>query len=144
MDILKLYFIDVLKYKFFDFGGRASRAEFWYFHLFYFLLIFLYSLFDTSYIGSIGLLGGLQTVLSKIFGVALFVLLIPRFALVVRRLHDVDKSGWYYLVKLIPLIGGLILFVWFISEGYHGNNKWGPNPYEIAEDESYSHLLVDD
>ena len=53
---------------------------------------------------------------------------IPGLALVVRRLHDLGKSGWFYLIILFPIIGALVLLVFFCIEGQKEDNKWGPDP----------------
>ncbi|MBT3559904.1 MAG: DUF805 domain-containing protein [Flavobacteriaceae bacterium] len=53
---------------------------------------------------------------------------IPSLAVLVRRLHDVGKSGWFYFIVLIPLVGAIWLLVLFCTDGDQGENKWGPNP----------------
>ena len=66
----------------------------------------------------IGLLSGIYTL-----GV-----MIPGLAVSVRRLHDIGRSGWYYLIGLIPIVGGIILLVWFCKEGDRFSNDWGEDP----------------
>lgn len=56
--------------------------------------------------------------------------LIPGLAVCVRRLHDIGRSGWYYFLSLIPIIGGIILIVWTCQDGEPGENEWGANPKE--------------
>jgi uncharacterized membrane protein YhaH (DUF805 family) len=63
--------------------------------------------------------------LSVIYGLAV---LIPSIAVGVRRLHDTDRSGWWLLISLIPLIGGIVLLVFFVLDGTPGENRFGPNP----------------
>ena len=58
--------------------------------------------------------------------------LIPSLAVGVRRLHDTGKSGWYILIGLIPCVGGLILLVFFVTQGDMGDNEYGPDPYAYA------------
>ena len=65
------------------------------------------------------------TVLIPITLTALF---IPSLAVAIRRLHDIGKSGWYYLLVLIPIIGAIWLIVLFVTEGEQGENQYGPNP----------------
>ena len=60
-------------------------------------------------------------------------MLIPGLAVSVRRLHDIGKSGWMYLIILIPLIGVIWLLVLFVTEGENHDNKWGPNPKGIPQ-----------
>lgn len=111
--------------KYVTFSGRASRSEFWWFILFIVIGNFVLGIVDLSLFGrsaggdSISILGGL-------FSLAVF---LPSIAVGVRRLHDVDKSGWWYLLALIPLVGGLILIVFFfIHRGTPGANRFGEDP----------------
>jgi uncharacterized membrane protein YhaH (DUF805 family) len=71
---------------------------------------------------SIGLLSG-------IYGL---VVIIPSLAVTVRRLHDIDRSGWWIFINLIPLIGAIVLLVFAVSEGTPGNNRYGPNPKGVT------------
>ena len=100
-----------------DFSGRARRKEYWMFTLFNVIIAIITSLID-SMLG----LGGI------LYGLFVIATLLPGLAVCVRRLHDVGKSGWWYLIALIPLIGGIVLLVWFCTEGEWEDNKWGPNP----------------
>lgn len=100
--------------KYFVFQGRASRSEYWWFQL-----IFTPSYFISSY---------LENELSYFFlGICLFCF-IPAISVGVRRLHDIDKSGFFLLISFIPFIGGFILLFFMISEGTKGKNKYGDNP----------------
>lgn len=54
--------------------------------------------------------------------------LVPMLAVGVRRLHDVGKSGWYLLISLIPIVGAIILIVWYCTDGNANDNKYGQNP----------------
>lgn len=56
------------------------------------------------------------------------IVFIPALAVVIRRLHDTDRSGWWILISLVPLIGGLVLFVFYLIEGTRGPNRFGPDP----------------
>ena len=55
---------------------------------------------------------------------------LPTLAVVVRRLHDTGKSGWYYLIGLIPLVGSILLIIALVTDSQPGSNQWGPNPKE--------------
>ena len=110
------YFVSVLKNKYADFDGRARRAEYWYFTLFNAVLGFLFGFL----VGLIGL-----DWLSYVWSLAL---LVPGIAVAVRRLHDIGKSGWWYFIILIPLVGAIWLIVLFCKEGDHGPNEYGENP----------------
>ncbi|MBF9131979.1 DUF805 domain-containing protein [Plantactinospora sp. S1510] len=112
------------------FGGRARRAEYWWFFLFLILVGIVTSILDaalgTDFKGS-GVSDGL---LSLIANLALF---LPALALAVRRLHDTDRSGWWVLIGLIPLVGAIVLLVFFVQDGTPGPNRFGPSPkYDVA------------
>ena len=102
-----------LMQKYVEFNGRAARPEFWWFALFTFVVSLV-----------LQVIGG--EILSGIFALAV---LLPSIAVAVRRLHDVDRSGWWYLLVLIPFLGALILiFAFFIHRGTAGANRFGPDP----------------
>lgn len=116
------WYIDVLK-KYVVFGGRARRKEFWMFMLF--------STIISLVLGMIDRLAGMNFgpadsygVLSSIYGVAV---LLPTLAVMWRRLHDTDRSGWWMLLYL-TCIGIIVLIVFWAQEGTAGDNKHGPDP----------------
>tara|TARA_B100000959_G_C14630795_1_gene480182 strand:- start:158 stop:517 length:360 start_codon:yes stop_codon:yes gene_type:complete len=111
------WYLKVLK-NYAGFDGRARRTEYWMFQLFNFIFILVAILFDTF------LLDG-SFVLQVLY---LLAVLIPCIAVGVRRLHDQDKSGWLFLIILIPILGSLILFILFCFDGTSGDNKYGPDP----------------
>jgi uncharacterized membrane protein YhaH (DUF805 family) len=99
-----------------DFTGRARRTEYWMFALVNFGIAVLLELilgFTFLYF------------LTYVYSLAIF---IPSLAVCVRRLHDIGRSGWWYLIGLIPVIGWILLIVWFCTDSQPGANKWGPNP----------------
>lgn len=96
--------------------GRARRSEYWWFALFGFLVGLAAAVLD-------GVLGtGFLYILSTL------ALLLPSITVGIRRLHDTDRSGWWLLIGLIPLIGTVILIVFFVMEGTRGPNQHGPDP----------------
>jgi len=101
-----------------QFDGRAPRAEYWYFVLFMVLVE----------IGAAILDGALFNGNPIFYTIAILVFLLPGLAVAVRRLHDRDQSGWWVCLALIPLIGSIILLVWFVSPGTRGPNRFGPDP----------------
>jgi len=117
------WFLDALKNKYATFEGRARRAEYWYFVLFYALSIVALAIVD-GVVGTFGEEIGIG-LLSGIFVLATFV---PTLAVTVRRLHDTDRSGWWVLLDLVPFIGVLVLFVFTVLDGQPGANRFGPNP----------------
>ena len=113
--------------KFFTFAGRAPRSEYWYFYLFFLICIIAAVVIDgmlnTIILDENGeFAGGMLMVLT------ILALFIPQLAVTVRRLHDLDRSGWWWWLGLVPLVGGIILLVWFCMRGTEGNNRFGPNP----------------
>ena len=99
--------------KFFDFSGRASKSEYWWFQLYNAIIYVLSFVFQ----------GDLVLLLS----ILIIVNLIPVYAVGVRRIHDSDKSGWLVLISLIPLIG-LYIFVLLLQDGSKGKNRFGIKP----------------
>ena len=116
------WFLVALK-KYAIFTGRAQRAEYWYFFLFYILIFIGLSIIDGimgtfSAESGIGFLSGLYTL----------AMLIPSLAVGVRRLHDTSRSGWWLLIGIIPLIGPIVLIVFFVQDSVPGDNLYGSNP----------------
>jgi uncharacterized membrane protein YhaH (DUF805 family) len=107
------------------FSGRASRSEYWFFMLFIYL-----SLFVVAFVG--GLINGLTGMQSNgaaiIPGLYALALILPHLTVTVRRLHDTDRTGWWILISLVPLIGVILLLVWFCTKGTDGPNSYGPDP----------------
>ncbi len=116
------WFLVALK-KYATFSGRSRRSEYWYFILFYLLICIVLGILD-GIIGSSGGASGIG-ILSGIFMLAMF---LPSLAVGVRRLHDTDRSGWWILIGLIPLIGAIVLIVFFVQDSQAGENRFGANP----------------
>ena len=108
--------------KYVDFSGRARRSEFWFFMLFNVAVQIVASLIDGIILGGMGILGL----------VASLGLLVPALAVSVRRLHDSGRSGWWILIGLIPLVGIILLIVWYVNKGEDGPNRFGANPRMLA------------
>jgi uncharacterized membrane protein YhaH (DUF805 family) len=102
--------------KYATFTGRAPRSEYWYFVLFQ-LLVNAVTAFVDLRLGS-NIVGSLVDL----------VLLLPSLAVGVRRLHDIDRSGWWLLIALIPLIGWVFIIIWACTKGSLGPNRFGPDP----------------
>ncbi|MBR1474233.1 MAG: DUF805 domain-containing protein [Muribaculaceae bacterium] len=119
----QLGFVDAVKIclteKYCDFNGRARRSEYWWFCLCNFVL---------SYV--VNLIGGLisPTVGMVLTCIVTLGLLLPGLGVCVRRLHDIGKSGWLVLLALIPLVGAIILIVWYCKDSDRGSNAYGPSP----------------
>lgn len=106
-----------------NFNGRARRAEYWNFCLFN-LLISL-GLGALGQLAGDGFFGSLISGVSYLYSLAVF---IPGLAVAWRRLHDIGKSGAYYLFILIPLVGAILLIIWLATAGDVGDNAYGPDP----------------
>ncbi len=131
MEAIQMFFA-----RYTDFQGRSRRSEYWWVVLAVTLFIFVASFF-VGFLG--GLAGGelnpIGFLLIGIFGLAYLAIIIPAIALMVRRFHDLDQTGWlalvFILLSFIPLIGLLAsvgLIVWFAMPGTVGPNKYGPDP----------------
>jgi len=110
------WYIAVLK-KYAVFSGRAGRKEYWMFVLFNFIFALAAFLLGLITFG----------LLYIVYVVAVFV---PTLAVSIRRLHDIGKSGWYYLINLIPIAGPIWFLVLMCTDSQPGDNQYGPNPKE--------------
>lgn len=111
------------------FSGRAPRSEFWWFVLFTVLVNFALGIVDRAIFG-IAPDGQPVSILGALFSLAV---LLPTIAVGVRRLHDLDRTGWWYLLILIPVLGALVLLFFFVLRGTVGANRFGPDPLETTE-----------
>lgn len=100
-----------------NFEGRARRAEFWWMVLANIIIGIVFNILIA--------ISSVFWVLDIIYILAVF---IPYLAVGVRRLHDTNKSGWWLLIGLIPLVGAIVLIVFFATEGTRETNQWGPSP----------------
>ncbi|MER8047597.1 DUF805 domain-containing protein [Streptomyces sp. NPDC094032] len=110
------WYLDVLK-KYAVFTGRARRQEFWMFALFNLIAAVILVIVDAA-LGTYPLL----------YGIYVLGVLLPSLAVMVRRLHDTGRSGWWILIDLVPLVGAIILIVFLATEGEAQQNAYGPNP----------------
>jgi len=120
------WYLTVLK-KYAVFSGRARRKEYWMFVLFNMIFAVVAALLDN-------LLG---TAIENVgYGLFYFLymlaVLIPSLAVVIRRLHDIGKSGWWIFITFIPLIGSIWLLVLLVTDSQPGVNQYGPNPKETV------------
>jgi uncharacterized membrane protein YhaH (DUF805 family) len=108
-----------------DFSGRARRKEYWMFTLFY-LIIYIVLIGIDSLINVTG-------VLSILFALGM---LVPSLSVTVRRLHDIGKSGWFFLLLLIPIVGPIAMLVFTCQDSQPGTNEYGPNPKDVVGNSS--------
>jgi uncharacterized membrane protein YhaH (DUF805 family) len=118
------WYILVFK-KSFDFQGRATRSEYWWFILISGIVSFLLGILD----GFLGLYNA-DASLGLLSGVYSLIVIIPSIAVATRRLHDIGKSGWWQLLLFIPIIGFIILLIWFVTDSKE-DNQYGPNPKAV-------------
>ena len=123
------WYLDVLK-KYAVFSGRARRMEYWMFALINAIISVILIVIDHA----LGLVPANATplsagLLSGIYGLAV---LLPSLAVQCRRLHDTDRRGWWMLLGLIPIVGGIIVLVFDVLPGQPGPNRFGPDPKGVA------------
>lgn len=105
--------------KYLTIKGRAQRSEYWWFYLFVFL------------VGTVPTQLGMAMesgVIMIIGGLISLALIIPIITAGIRRLHDKDKSGWWFFIGLVPIVGMILLLVWFATRGTVGPNQFGEDP----------------
>ncbi|MCH5245682.1 MAG: DUF805 domain-containing protein [Muribaculaceae bacterium] len=112
------WYVEVLK-NYVNFSGRARRSEYWYFALFNAIISIVLTLVGNMIDPSVG------KGLSYLYALAVF---LPGLGVAIRRMHDIGKSGWYLLLSLIPIVGCIILIIWFCKDSQPGENNWGANP----------------
>lgn len=110
------WYLTVIKEHYADFKGRARRQEFWMFMLINWVISVV-----------LGIVGGLIhfSLLGSIYGLAV---LVPTLGVGVRRLHDMGKSGWWYLICLVPVLGAIYLIYLWCQDSQAEANEWGANP----------------
>ena len=104
------WYVDAFR-RYAEFGGRSRRSAYWWFVLAHWVVLLV--------------LGGIVETLIVLYWVGV---LLPSLALMVRRLHDTDRSGWWWLINLVPIIGTLVFLVFLASDGTRGPNRYGPDP----------------
>ncbi|GAB3659337.1 DUF805 domain-containing protein [Glycomyces tarimensis] len=135
------WYLAVLK-NYAGFSGRARRKEYWMFVLFHALAVFLLCVIAVA--GAVTIAAqtdgsGLSAL--PVIPVILYYLatVVPTIAVVVRRLHDTGRSGWWYLMVLIPFgIGGIVLLVFTVEEGQPHDNQYGPSPKPVPAHPQYA------
>ncbi|MBB3824208.1 DUF805 domain-containing protein [Xanthomonas arboricola] len=114
-----------------DFEGRSRRKEYWMFMLLQaIILVVLTIMFGiaAAVMGGDGNPGPLAWLVFAIMMIVVLAMMVPSIAVTVRRLHDQDKSGWFYLISFVPYVGGLVVLVFMCLEGTPGPNQYGENP----------------
>ncbi len=144
MIIYKLNLLSIMKYylkalkQYADFNGRARRKEYWMFTLFYaiFYLILNTTVLICIHTDNLTYIN----ISSSILTLYLAAMFIPSLALCVRRLHDINKSGWNILLLLIPIVGAIIVFVYTVTAGDLGPNRFGKDPKDNTSEDMINYL----
>ena len=125
-----------------EFKGRSRRKEYWSFQLLNVLILM-------ALVAGLFLLEefrAIESIFNLITGVLLvyvFILVIPSLALTVRRLHDINMSGWWILIYLLPYLGSLILLIFCCMDSHSEVNKWGENPKAKQSMAISDHLIAE-
>ena len=114
-EAIKLYFVNYA-----NFSGRASKSEYWWSYLFNFLVLVVFATISR-------IIPAASLALQMIYQLYSLAVIVPGISIVVRRLHDIGKSGKYYFILFIPIVGSIIMIVW-LCRGSVSTNEWGPGP----------------
>ncbi|WP_207382721.1 DUF805 domain-containing protein [Flavobacterium subsaxonicum] len=117
------WYLKVVRDNYANFEGRARRSEYWYFLLGNFIVMI-----------ALGILMAISSIFAFAYGLYGLAVLVPSVAVAVRRLHDVGKSGWFYLLAFVP-IANIYILILFCTEGTVGANEFGPDPKRPDMDE---------
>jgi len=113
-----------------DFGGRSRRSEYWFIQLFLVVTNIAVAIIDLALMGwdvDRFIANGGGGIVGLVW---ILVTIVPALAVLVRRLHDTGKSGWWALVGFLPLVGAIVLLVFTVTDSSPGENKFGPSPKE--------------
>ena len=130
------WYLKALKEHYADFKGRARRKEYWMFVLFQSIFVIVAIILDSI----LGLSFTPEIPYGWIYILFGLLTFIPSLSIAVRRLHDVGKSGWWYLIVFVPLIGPIWLLVLFCSDSENKPNQWGDNPKGIGNDDAINKI----
>ncbi len=143
MNLITAYTTCFKKYA--SFKGRARRSEYWFFYLANLLITLPLTILVTiALLEDAEVLLGVAFLLVVLYSLVCF---LPGLAVIVRRLHDTGRSGGYYGIAFIPLVGPILLLVWLCTDSDPGENRYGPSPKEQIENTSqtipYADVTVD-
>jgi uncharacterized membrane protein YhaH (DUF805 family) len=124
--------------RYFDFEGRSNRAEYWLFALLCIIVAAVYWILVVAVVRPQGGMNAAGAVLMGLYGLFGLASLIPSLSVSIRRLHDTNRSGWFILLPLIPIVGAVVYFVFTVLPGTKGPNKYGPDPLGKPETDVFS------
>ncbi|MBO4530336.1 MAG: DUF805 domain-containing protein [Paludibacteraceae bacterium] len=128
------YFKSCITTNYANFSGRARRKEFWHFALINFIICLPLGII-VNILQRTGEPGGSFMLAAIIILIIALALVIPSLAVGVRRLHDINKSGWWMLINLVPYVGSFILLYFYAKAGDKGENQYGPDPKALDNEE---------
>ena len=111
-------FLETVRDHYFDFQGRTDRGDYWTFFLIYVFFSVALGAFG-EYVGKEGAI---------LHGLFFLAMALPNVGAAVRRLHDTDRTGWWFCLLVIPVVGAIALLVLLLLDGTHGPNEYGPDP----------------
>ncbi len=120
------YFLEPITKHYVDIKGRANRKQFWLWTLWTFIIYIVFQIL-IAITGAMDL-NGLSSLFLVILGLFSLAILLPNITISVRRLHDTGRSGWWLLISLVPFIGGIILFIFYLLPGTPEENRFGTVP----------------
>mgnify|MGYP003683205091 CR=1 FL=1 len=126
-----------------NFSGRARRKEYWMFILFHYLIILLLYILIITFsinLGDTSEMAIPEIILSILLLLYFLATIIPYLAITVRRLHDINKSGGYWFVRFIPLVGPIWLLILLVEDSWDGVNRYGPNPKGFYNDDEINKI----
>jgi len=109
-------------------SGRALRSEYWWWTLAIIIVSVILGKMDSALFLAIDPATGKQTGASILSFVFTLAILIPNICVIARRLHDINKSGWWMLVSIVPILGLILFIFWAATKGTAGDNRFGPDP----------------
>lgn len=110
-----------------DFNGRTAREPFWYYVVAYVVLMIIASVLENILFGGPSIYGYAYRP-SPLTGLLTLALLLPSLGIAARRLHDIDRSAWWLLIGIIPIVGWIVLIYWYVQPGMAGANQFGGDP----------------
>jgi uncharacterized membrane protein YhaH (DUF805 family) len=116
--------------QYFDFNGRTRRQVFWYYVLAYVVIYVAVSIIESvlGFGGGWTPYGFIHYSPKPLTGLLTLALLLPNLGIAARRLHDIDRSAWWLLLGVIPIVGWLVLIYWYVQPGTAGSNQFGADP----------------
>lgn len=122
----------VVTTQYFDFNGRTDRQVFWYYVLAYVVIYIVLHILESIFgFGGVSPYGYFYYYNPRpLTGLLTLALLLPSLGIGARRLHDIDRSAWWLLIGLIPIVGWLVLIYWYAQPGTSGANQFGADPKE--------------